>query len=192
MGLAVAVGILGPQRLATARIVVEMALGGAGDAVGEIQSRVEPLGGVGGAHLVKEHVGQLVVESLAILGGVEVAVLFAPVAPAAGEAMDHLPGAALGAGDDVALGIADGLAGVVGLGDAGLAEVFADHDVGGELRPLARYLRIVHFEDDRAVGIGDSAGAFFVFDGLKGILALFGESARDLHGSILILGLLAN
>ena len=143
-----AVGILGAQSLAGAGIVVEMSLGGAGDAVGEIQSGVEPLGRIGGTHLVQQHVRQLIIKSLRIFGGIKVAMLFAPVAPAAGEAMDDLLCAALGAGDDVALAVADGLAGFVGLGDAGFAEVFAHHDVGGELRPLAGNLRIMHFEND--------------------------------------------
>src|SRR5207237_7539949 len=109
------VGILGFAHFAVARINVIVALRGSGDAVGEIQAGVEPLRRVGSAHLVQEHVGHLVVEGLGVFGGVEVAVLFAPVAPAAGEAMNDLLCAALGAGDDVALGVADGLAGFVAL-----------------------------------------------------------------------------
>src|SRR4051812_13201046 len=108
-----AVGIFRAERFAGAGIVIKMSLSGAGDAVGEIQTRVEPLRRVGGAHLVQEHVGQLVVEGLGVFGGVEVAVLFTPVAPAAGETIDDLLCAALGAGDDAALAIADGLAGFV-------------------------------------------------------------------------------
>ncbi len=87
-----------------------MALGGAGDAVGPVQAGVEPLRAVGGAHLVQEHVGEFVVKRLGVFGGVEIAVFFAPVSPAAGEAMDDLLGGAFRAGDDVAVGVADGVA----------------------------------------------------------------------------------
>src|SRR4051812_14129480 len=120
MGLRAGISVFGFGDFAAARIAVVVALRWAGDAVGEIQSGVEPLRRVGGAHLVQEHVGHLVIEGLGVFGGVEVAVLFAPVAPAAGEAMDDLLCAALGAGDDVALRIANGLAAFVGLRDAGL------------------------------------------------------------------------
>ena len=87
----------------------------------------------------------------------------------------------LRAGDDVALGVAERLPVVVRLRDAGLAEVLAHHDVGGELRPLRGDLGVVHLEDDRAVGIGDPAGALLVLDGGEDVLSRLGESASDLH-----------
>ena len=90
--LRVRVGVLALEQLAGLRVAVEVALRRAGDAVGEVQARVEPLRAVGGAHLVQQHVRELVVERLGVFGGVEVAVLLAPVPPAAGQAVDDLLG----------------------------------------------------------------------------------------------------
>src|SRR6202035_5763276 len=64
---------------------------------------------------------------------------------------------------------------------AGLPEVFAHHDVGGELRPVAGDLRIVHLKHDAAVGVADAAGALLVLDAAQGVLSGLGESACDLH-----------
>src|SRR6185503_9622591 len=62
-----------------------------------------------------------------------------------------------------------------------LSEVLAHHDVGGELGPLLGDLGIGHLEDDRAIGIGDAAGALLVLDGGEGVLSLVSELAGDLH-----------
>src|SRR5207247_3872322 len=70
----------------------------------------------------------------------------------------------------------------IDLRDAGLAEILAHHDVGGELRPLLGNLGVVHLKDDAAVRIGDPAGAPLVLDRREGVLSRLGETAIDLHG----------
>jgi hypothetical protein len=99
--LRVGVGVAALEQLAGARVAVKMALGRAGDAVGEVESRVEPLRAVGRAHLVQQHVRQLVVKRLRVLGGVEVAVLLAPVPPAPRQPVHHLLRRLFRPGDDV-------------------------------------------------------------------------------------------
>ena len=86
------VGVGAALQLAGLGIDVVVALGGAFDAVGEVEAGVEPLRAVGRGHLAGEHVARLVVERLGVVFGVEVAVLPAPVGPAAGEAVEDLAG----------------------------------------------------------------------------------------------------
>ena len=80
-----------------------------------------------------EHVGELVLEGLGVVGRCEVAVVLAPGAPGGGEAADGLAGGALRSELGVAVVVEDGVALVVDLGDAGFAEVLGDDDVGGDL-----------------------------------------------------------
>src|SRR5690606_38342180 len=124
------------------RVDVVVPLGRAGDVVGPGEAGIEPLRRVRGGHLHGHHVLQLVLERLGVLGGGEVVLLLAPVAPGADEAADDLLRGALGAGDRGAVLVADDVALLVVLGDAGLAEVLGDHDVGRDLRPGSRDLRI--------------------------------------------------
>ena len=44
-----------------------------------------------------------------------------------------------------------------------------------------RDLGIVHLEDDRAVGVGDPAGATLPFHGSEHVLPRLGKAACDLH-----------
>src|SRR5690606_22701394 len=99
VGLRVGVGVLALGQDAGVRVHVVVALAGAGQAVGPGQAGVEPLGAVGRGVLVDEHVAHLIVVGLCVFSAAEVAVAFAPVAPAAGEAVHHLAGAALRAQD---------------------------------------------------------------------------------------------
>ena len=133
MGGGAAVGVGGGLHLAVGAVDVPEALGGAGQPVGPVEPGVEPLWGVGGGHLVGEHVVELVLEGVGVFGGGEVALLLAPVAPGAGETVEHLLGRALRADHRLAALVEDLVAVIVELGDTGLAEVLRDHDVGGDL-----------------------------------------------------------
>src|SRR5581483_1064073 len=94
---------------------------------------------------------------------VEVAVLEAPVRPAAGEAMEHLAGVVLAAERRVGrrLGapqpLGDALFGDADRRgrDAGLPKILLSEDVGRDLGPAARDLAVLGLEDDLAVGIDD-------------------------------------
>ncbi|GBD16880.1 hypothetical protein HRbin26_01790 [bacterium HR26] len=127
------VGVGGLLQLSGVGVDVGMTLGGPGDAIGPVQPGVEPLGRVGRGHLVEEHVGELVLERLGILGCSEVAVALAPVAPAAHQPPDDLAHAALGAEHRLPVLVEDRLALLVVLRDAGLAEVLRDDDIGRDL-----------------------------------------------------------
>ena len=179
--LRVGVGV-GRERGAAGAVVGDpVALRGARDAVRPVEARVEPLRAVRGRHLREQHVGDLVVERLGVALRREVAVLLAPVRPAAGEAVHDLTHRALRAEDGLAR-LVDDRGSVHGeLRHAGLAEVLADHDVGRKLAPRRRDLGILHFEDGRAVGVADAARAAGPLDGVIDVLACLGEASGDLH-----------
>ena len=82
---------------------------------------------------MNEHVGELILERLGVVGRCEVAVVLAPGAPGGGEASDGLTGGTLRTELGVAVVVEDRVALVVDLGDAGFAEVLGDDDVGGDL-----------------------------------------------------------
>ena len=130
---------------------------------------------------MQQHVGQFIVEGLRVLGGVKVIVRFAPVLPATGQSMHHLLRRFFRAGDDVAPRIADRVAIGIHLRHTRLAEVFAHHDIGGQLRPLLRNFRIVHLKNDRAIRIADTAGALLILNASQRVLAQFRKPAGNLH-----------
>ena len=167
MGLRTLVGRGGLHHLAGAGIHVAVALGRAADAVGVVQAGVEPLGRVGCAHLVGQHVGQLVVERLGVLGGLEVAVCLAPVAPAARHAVEDLPRVLLPA---------------VLLVDTLPAEILLRQDVDGHLGPSLRHQHVLGLDDHGTVELGDPAGPRDEGDPLQGIVTCLREVAGDLHG----------
>ena len=114
---------------------------------------------------------KLIVKSLGILGGVEIAVRLAPVSPATDKPMNNLSRGLFRAGDCFRRPASRfGFPSVSSLGHTGFAEIFAHHDVGGELTPRLGNHRIVHLENDRAVGIRNATGAFFKIDGGVNIL----------------------
>ena len=156
MGGGAAVRVGGGGQLAGGGVDIPEALGGTGEAVGEVEARVEPLRRVGGGHLVGEHVLEFVLEGLGVVGGGKVTLTLAPVPPGAGEAVEDLARRALRPCHGLAVGVEDGGAVGVELGDTGLAEVLGHHDVGGHLAPTGRHLGVGHLENDRAVGIGDA------------------------------------
>ncbi len=130
---------------------------------------------------MNEHVVHLVLEGLGILSGCEVAVFLAPATPGGGQSGDRLTGRALGPGHLAAVGVQDRVALFVVQGNARLAEVLGDDDVGGDLRPSGGDLGSLHLEHDRAVGIGDAAVALLPLDGGERILARGGEPPLDLQ-----------
>src|SRR5581483_1920439 len=163
------------------RIDVVMALRRAGEAIGEMQAGVEPLRRVRRRHLPREHEAHLVVIRLGILIGLEVAVLLAPMRPAAGEPMEHLTGVTLAAGDGLALRVDLRLAVGAELRNAGLAEIFLREDVDRELSPPLRDVDVVELEDSRAVGVFDLGRPLRERDRLIRALSLTREPALNSH-----------
>ncbi len=175
------IGIFALEQVARLRIAKKVTLRRPGNAVSPVQPGVKPLWRVGRAHLVQQHVRKLVVERLGVFLGVKIAMTLAPVSPAAGEAIDDLPGRLFRASDDVSIFVADGVAVAVGLRHAGLAEVFAHHDVCGQLTPRLGNHGVFHLKHHRTVRIGDAADALVPFDGGVNVLSGFCETARDFH-----------
>ncbi len=182
VGLGMGVGIGTLEQLAGLGVAIEMSLRGAGNPISPIEARVEPLRAVRGAHLVEQHVGQLIVKCLGIFGAVEIVMRFTPVPPATGQAMNHLPGGFFGTSNDLASRILFRVAIGVQLRHTSLAEILADHDVGRQLAPVFWNLGIIHLEDDRSIRIGNPAGPLLVLDGGKNILVRLRESTGNLHG----------
>jgi hypothetical protein len=147
------VGVLGPRQLPRLRINVVMSLSVTGDAIGPVQSGVEPLRGVRCCHLIEQHVGDLIVERLSIFRCVKVAVLLSPPTPASGKTVDHLADGALGSHQLLAVLIRERLAFSVDLRYTRLSKVLLRKDVGCDLRPLLRHLYVVHLKNDRAVRV---------------------------------------
>ena len=195
MRLGVGIGIGCKGEFAGFVIGDPVSLGRSLDAVGPGEPGVEPLGAVGGRHLVDQHVGEFVIEGLGVLAGGEVAVLEAPVAPTAGETVHDLANGTFRSRLDLAFLVANELAfqviGAVGLAgslrNACLAEVLAHHDVRGQLTPVSGDFGIVHLEDERAIGVGDARASARPFGRIKDVLARPREATGDLHG-IRILG----
>ena len=98
----------------------------------------------------------LVVEGVGVFLAREVVVVQTPFTPASCKAIDDLSYGTFGAGGGCAIVIEDGGPILLELGDAGLAEVLAHHDVGGKLAPIGGDFGIIHLEDERAVGVGDA------------------------------------
>jgi hypothetical protein len=169
MRLGALVGGGGTLQLAGLRVDEAVALGRAGDAVGEVQAGVEPLRAVGRAHLVGQHVHEFVIEDLGILGVIEVAVPLAPVAPAPGQPVEHLAGVVLAAASQV---------------DALAAEILLGQDVHRHLGPAFRHHHVLQLEHDGAVQLRDPAGAGDEGDARERVAAGFGKEAGYLHGSL--------
>ncbi len=136
----------------------------AGDAVGLGETAVEPDRRVEGADLVDEHVGELGLEDLRLLGVGEVAVQrFARLAERARDARHNLARAPLASGG----------------GNPGLPEVLGHDDVGSELRPVGRNRGPAHLEDGRAVRVLDAGVALLERDAGEGIGSRGGEAAAE-------------
>ena len=97
--------------------------------------------------------GQVAVESLAVVGRGEVAVLEAPVGDGPRDPVDQLPDA------------------VFAFGGAVFAiEVLADDDVGRQLAPIGRNFAVFLLEEDFAPFAFDAGGSQFPLDGLERII----------------------
>ncbi len=143
------------HHLAGLRIDVVVALRRTGESVRIMQSRVEPLGGIGRGHLVRQHVTELVVERGAVFDGLEIAVGLAPMGPAAGQPSEHLAGVTLPAQHRFAVRSRDRIAGLVPLRHPGLAEILLSQNVDGQLRPGFRNVDLVQLEYGRSIGIAN-------------------------------------
>jgi hypothetical protein len=89
-------GVRGTKHLVRARIDEIVALSGARDAVRPVQPGIEPLRRVRGADLAREHGRHLVVIDERVFLDIEVAVLPAPIGPAAREPVEDLARIAFG------------------------------------------------------------------------------------------------
>ena len=179
------VGGGGPRQDAGVRVDVVMPLGRAGEPVGVVQPGVEPLRRVRGRDLGREHVAELVVEGPRVRGGVEVAVLLAPVHPAAGQPVEHLPGVPLAAQDRPAVAVQQGLAVRGVLRHPGLPEVLLGEDVRGHRRPPGRHRDPVLAEDRGAVGVLDLRHSLVELNARVRTLAFSGEPTGDSHELLL-------
>ena len=95
--------------------------------------------------------------------------------------MDDLSGGSLRARDGSSVVGDDGRAVILVLGYAGLPEVFADHDVRGQLAPLGRDPGVVHLEYHGSIRVRDSTGSLFPFNGVEDVLSLGRESSLYVH-----------
>src|SRR5262249_28880953 len=112
-----------------------------------LDADVEPDGRVEGGDLVDEDGGELVVEGVAVGGGLEVAALLAVAGDRGGHALDEL------ADGGLALG-----------GPEAAVEVLLDDDVRRRLRPRLRDLDVLLLEDRLALLRRDRRGAQLPLD----------------------------
>ncbi len=185
VGLRPLVGRAGPRQDAGIRIDVEVPLRGPGEPVGVVQAGVEPLRGVRGGDLGREHVADLVVEGPRIGGRVEVAVLLAPVHPAARQAMEDLPGVPLAAQDRPPFAVQQRLAVRRVLRHTRLPEVLLGQDVGRHRGPSGRHRDAFLAEHRRPVGILDLGDPLLELDPRVRTLAFLGEPTGDSHALLL-------
>src|SRR4051812_9723429 len=92
MWLRALIGRSGPFEHAINGINKIMALGLAGDAIAFVKPGIEPLRAVGHAHLVQDGINQFLIKYLCVLFSGEIAIAFAPHAPAIGHAVGYLFG----------------------------------------------------------------------------------------------------
>ena len=97
MRLRMFIGRLGLGQFAGLPVDIEMALAGTVDAIGPMQTGVEPLRAVWSHTLGREHIGKLVAEGEGIFLRGEIATLPAPIGPGAGETVENLAGVHFGA-----------------------------------------------------------------------------------------------
>ena len=191
------VGGGGLHELAGFVVDVEMALARAVDAVGPVQTGVEPLRRIRRHHLHRQHVAVLVEERLRVGFGGKITALPAPVGPGAGEPVEHL--LAGGLADEALLLRQRCERRVIGNaapqprgnallfdllqagGHTGFAEILLRQHVGGDLRPVLRHFDVIGMEDDRAVRIADFARCETEDDLRVWRLSLFGVAPLNPH-----------
>ncbi len=162
------------------------------DAVGPVQTGVEPLRRIGGGHLSGQHIAGLVEEDPRVVLAGKVAAFPAPIGPAAGQSAKYLPGIGLLAGGRIPASGSTPLQPLrdssfpypLGLGrHTGPAKVFLRQNVHGHLRPGFRRLQLLHLEHHRSVRIDDARRARGKRDGGEGILTFGGVTASNNHGN---------
>src|SRR6185295_8675666 len=132
-----------------------------------------------------EHGAELVVEGARVRRCVEIAILLAPVHPAARQPVKDLSGVPLAPQDGPALSIEQGLAVRRVLGNPRLSEVLLSQDVGGHPGPPGRHRDPLLAEDRRAVGVLDLRHSLFELDPRVGTLAFLGEPTGNSHELLL-------
>ncbi len=142
-------------------IDVEMTLSRTGQAIGVVEARIEPLRRIRRGHLVRQHVAHFVVKRRAVLDGLEVAVGFAPMRPAAGEALEYLSGVALSSQNRFPVGSQERIARLVPLRNARFAKILLSQDIDSELRPGFRDVDLVQLEDGRSIRVAYLRRAFY-------------------------------
>ncbi len=163
--------------LAGLRLHKIVALWLAGNAVCGVKARVEPLGRIRSGHLIGDHVGQLVVENLAVLGAGEIAVAAAPILPAGRHAVSHLFDGGFAA------------CAAIGLGHPGFAEVFLCENVCSHLAPSLGNFHVVSLKHHVSAGVADHRGTLFILEQVKGTYAFFGETAGKTKTAMNCVGL---
>src|SRR5690606_37465384 len=98
------------------RIHIIVTLWLAGNAIAFVQTCIEPLWRIGYAHLVQNRINQFIIKHLGVFRGSEITIAFAPGLPAIREAMRYLFGRCFAT------------EGTIGLGYAGLTEIFLRQD----------------------------------------------------------------
>ena len=161
-GGALGFGVSGDAEFDLLGLRVPVPVAAVGIRLDAVASHVEPDGRVEGGVLADEDVDEFVVESGAVVGGLEVALRHAPVADGFGDAGNEL------ADSGLTLGCAD-LA----------VQIFRGHDVGGGHGPVFGDFDVLLLEDHVALGIGDLSEAEIPFDFVVGGYAGLGEEAAE-------------
>ena len=202
MGLGPFVGRTGLDQSARLVIHIGMALGRPVDAISPIKPGVEPLRGIGGAHLRGQHVAHFIEVGLGVLFGIEIAAFPAPIGPGPGQPVEQLPGVGFTGkalflrqfGQPVLVGNAapQPTGNVVLLefpefpGNAGLAEIFLRQHVAGHLGPPRGDAESVQVKYHRTVRVFDLAGSLAEFYGCVWRFVWFCKLPRDSHFSPII------
>ncbi len=197
MRLRVFIGAVRLGQLSSAVIDVEVALPRTVDAIGPVQTGVEPLRAVRRSHLAGQHIAHLVVIGARIGLGGEVATLPAPIGPGTSQTVEHLLGRGF-AHDPLILRqrgqrlvIRDRAPQEFGNallahalqcgGDASLAEVFLRQHVRGHLAPAFGHLDGVVAEHDLAIRIANFGSGGCKSHRAIGAGRFRRELALDLH-----------
>ena len=197
MRLRMLIGRLGLGELAGFRIDIEMPLRRAINAIGPMQTRIEPLRAVGSAFLGGEHEAKLVIKGARIFFSVKIAALPAPIGPGACQAVENLLGghfaglaiflSNISQSGIVHFGLPQPARHVVffnllqRLGNARAAEILLGQNVRSHLAPTGGNLDIGSAENDGTIGILDFAGDQTKFNGRIRRLASFSITALNAH-----------
>ena len=189
VGLRMLVRRCRPRQLAGFVIDIVMPLRGTIDAVGPMQTSVEPLRAVGCAALAGQDVAHLVIIGLGVFFGGEIATFPTPIGPSAGQTVEHLLRRRLAAHGRVigrhrtpeefwhALFLD-----LLGLGrDACLAEIFLGDHIRGDLAPAGGHFDVIEAKDHRPVRIADFGGCAHKVQFCVGILTGSREFSLDFH-----------